>query len=106
MVVVGIQNLNDGFRQVFLLHRLLVFALVKVRQIKGLKGLRVPDPQGVHHVVAISDDGDIIGNRQHRLVSLLDKMVSLSVPLGFHVAAEFYLRSVFRTADLKGISIL
>ena len=106
MVIVGIQHLHDGLCQVFLLHCLLVIALIEFLQIKGIHWLGVPDPQGIDHIIAVAHDGDVVGDCQNRLVALLDKMVPVAVPLGIHIAAEFYLCGVFGAADLKGIAVL
>ena len=106
VVVVGIKNLHDISRQVLLLHRLLVVALVKGIQFEALHGLRVPDTQGVHDAVSISDDGHIVRDGLHGLISLLlEAVASVLVHIYVHIAAEFHFLGIFRAAQLKGIAV-
>ena len=106
MVVVGVQNLYQQLRQVFFLHSLLVISLIEGVQTEGVHSLRVPDTQGIYHVVAIAYDGHIAGNRAHALVALLYEMVlALLVYLHVHIAAELDDLGQLRTAQLEGIAL-
>ena len=106
MIVVGVEDLHDGLGQVLLLHRLLIVAPVKGVQLEGGDGLRIPDAQGVDHIVAVADDRQVIGNRPDRLIALLDKIVSSVPVLCTDIAAEFHLHGILGAADLKGIAVL
>ena len=106
VVVVGVKDLHNGFGQVLLLHCLLVVSPVKGIQIKGVDGFCVPDTQGIHHIVAVSDDRQVIGHRADRLVSVLYEMVHSALVLNAHIAAEFNLGRILRPADLKGVAVL
>ena len=106
--VVGIKNLHDGPGQVLLLYRFVVIALVKGIQLEIVDGFRVPDPQGIHYVVAVAHHRQVIGNGPHRLISLLDKVVSSGVLIVIYpdVAAELDLLGVLRPFQFKGIAVL
>ena len=106
VVVVGVKDLHNGFGQVLLLHCLLVVSPVKGIQIKGVDGFCVPDTQGIHHIVAVSDDRQVIGHRADRLVSVLYEMVHSALVLNAHITSEFNLGSILRPADLKGVAVL
>lgn len=104
VVVVGIEHLHDISRQVLLLHGLLIIALVKGIQLETHHRLRVPDPQGVHDMVAIAHDGQIKGNGIDGLVTLLGEMLSaVLVPGNGHITSELYLFFIFGSAQFKGL---
>ena len=106
MVVVRIQNLDNGFRQVFLLHCLLVVSLVEGIQTEGIDCLRIPDSQRIHHIVAVADDRHVVGDGADGLISLLNEMLSAVLPDSSHVTAEFYLRRILCAAYLERIAVL
>ena len=106
MVIVGVQNLHDISRQIFLLHRLLIIPLVKGIQLEAFHGFRIPDAQGVHDAISISDNRHIIGNRLYGLIPLLLKAVTaVFIHIHVYIAAELHFLGIFRAAQLKGISI-
>ena len=106
MVVVGVQYLHDISGQVLLLHSLLVISLVKGIQLEAHHRLRVPDPQGVHNMVAIAHDRQVKGNGIHGLVTRLRKMISAVLVPGYsHIAADFNLFLIFGPAQFEGIAI-
>ena len=106
MIVVGIQHIHQISGQILLLHCLAVVSLVKGIQLKSSQRLRIPDPQGVHDAVAVSYDGQIIGNSPHRLIAFLHEAAS-AVLIASHgnMAAELDDLGIFRSAQLKGISL-
>ena len=106
MVIVRIEHFHNRFGQILLLHCLLVISPVKGIQIEGVNRLRIPDPQGIDHVVSIADHRQIIGHSSHRLVSFLDKTIHAVPVFNAHITAEFYLYGILRAADLKGIAVL
>ena len=106
MVVIGIKHLYDGLCQVLLLHCLLIIAPVKGIQVKGIDRLCIPDTQGIYHVIAIADHRQVVGHGTDALITVLYKMVCAVSVFNTHIAAEFYLHSILRAADLKWIAIL
>ena len=106
MVVIGIEHITDISCQILLLHRLLVLALVKAVQTKGVHRPGLPDPQGVHHIVAVTYNRKIIGYSQNRLIALLDEFLFSILPYSGHSASEFYFLGIFRVAHLKWVAVL
>ena len=106
MVVVGIEDLTDGTGKILLLHSFLVVSLVKRIQVKGINGLGIPDTKGIHDTVAVSHDGNVIGNRLSGLIILLHIAVTSALILAdSYMPAKFYLGGIFRTLHLKWIAI-
>ena len=107
MVIVGIKHLHDIFGQVSLFHSLLIITLVKGIQREAFHRLCIPDSQGIHNAVAITHDGQIIGNGTNGLVVLLEKNISaILVNTDIYMTAEFYFLRIFGAAQLEGIAIL
>ena len=106
MIVIGIEHLNNGLCQVFLLHCLLVITPVKGVQIKGIDGLCIPDAQGIYHVISVADHRQVIGHCANGLVALLNKVVDSIPVFNANITTEFNLYCIFRPADLKWIPIL
>ena len=106
VIVIGVKDLHNGLGQVLLLHGLLIVSSVKGIQIKGVDGFCVPDTQGIHHIIAVSDDRQVVGHRADRLVSVLYEMVNSALVLNAHIAPELNLGGILRPADFKGISVL
>ncbi len=107
MIIIRIQNLYNVAGQVFLFHRLLVIAAVEGIKLEIIDSLRIPHTQGVHQVVAVADNRDIVRNCLYRLISILDKLVSAGLFVIFYadITAEFNDLCVFRTAQLKRIAV-
>ena len=106
MVVVGVKDLHDVSGQVLLLHGLLIISLVEGIQVEALHGLRIPDAQGVDDAVAVSDDGHVVGDGLHGLISFLTEYrAAVFIHIGAHPAAELHLFGVFRAAEFEGIAV-
>jgi hypothetical protein len=107
VVIVGVQNLYDVLSQVLLLNGLLVVALIEVLQAKGVDRLSIPDTQGVYYVVAVTDDRQIVGNSQYRLVVLLNVLITaLVIDDVLDVTTELYFVGVLITTHLERIAML
>ena len=108
VIIIRVKHLYNILCQVLLLHRLLIISLIKGIQMELIDRLRIPDTKGVHHIVAIAYHRHIVRYCQHRLIALLNKIISLLLLVIFHtdITAEFYFRRIFRTADLKRIAVL
>ena len=106
MIVVRIEHLHDISRQILLLHRFLVIALVEGIQLEAVHRLRIPDTQGIHDAVTIAYHRHIVRNRCHGLIPFLPEMVSaVLVHIDVDVTAEAYLLRVFGSSQFKGIAV-
>ena len=106
VVVIGVKDLHNGLGQVLLLHSLLVISPVKGIQVEGVNGFRIPDAKGIYHIVAVSDNRQVIGHCADRLVSVLYKMVYAALVFYTHITAEFDLSGILRPADFKWVAVL
>ena len=106
MVVVRIKDFRQGVRQIFLLHRLVIVALVEGIEGKIIDRLGIPDPEGIDHIVAVSHDRKVIGNRAYSLAALLMVIISAGrlIIIHGHIAAEFDLLGVFRPLQFERIA--
>ena len=106
MIVIGIENLHDGFCQILLFHCLLIIAPVKGIQLEGSDGLRIPDAQGIDHIVSVTDHRQVIGDCPDGLIPLLDEIVPSIPALSTDISAEFDLHGILGAADFKGVAVL
>ena len=107
MIVIGIQYFHEKLCEVLLLDSLLIIALVKGIETEGIHSLRIPDTQGIYHIISITYYRQIAGYRAHALVTLLNEMIlSLFIYFDVHISAELYDLRVLRTAKLKGVAVL
>ena len=107
MVVVGVKNLNDVLSQVLLLNRLQILTSVEGVQVEGVDRLRIPDAQGIYHIVSVTHDRHVIRNRTDGLIALLAEVLSAVITdLHGNVTAEFYFTRVLGAADLKRVAVL
>ncbi len=107
MVIVWIKHVNNVFRQILLLYRLKIIAFIKGCQVKFLNRLCIPDSQYIDHIIAVTDNRNIVWYGIDCLISVMDKTVSLTfrIPLNPDITAEFNRLSIFRTLNLKWISV-
>ncbi len=107
MVIIWVENLYQKLSQVLLLYSFLVLSLVKRIQMERIHGLRIPDTQGVDHIVAIAHNRQITGNRTDALIPFLHKVISsLFIRFNIYITTKLYNLCVLRTAKFKGIAIL
>ena len=106
MVVVRIEHLYNITRQILLLHRLLVIALIKGIKLEAFNGLCIPNTQGIYNAVAVADDRQVVRNRLYGLIALLKEMVSaFLIRAHIDITAKFYFLRIFRTAQFKRIAV-
>ena len=106
MVVIRVEHLGDGSREVLLFHGSLIVAAVKRIQAEARNGLRIPDAKRVHNVIAVAHNREIVGNRTDRLVVLLVEAGLAVLHAGRDIAAELDLAGILVTLNLKGIAVL
>ena len=107
MIVVRIENLDKIACQIFFLDCLIIFPFVKGIQTKDFLWLCIPNHQGVDHIVVVADDRHIIRNCDHRRISLVDKVqVAVLALLGSDIASKTDFMCIFRSLDLKRITVL
>ena len=106
MVVIRVENLGNGSREVLLLDRSLVVAAVKGVEAEACNRLCVPDAERVHDVVAVADNREIVGHRANRLVVLLAEMRVAVLHAGRDIAAELDLAGILVALNLKRIAVL
>ncbi len=106
MVVIGIKHFHQVTGQVLLLYRFVIFAFVKMVQFKRIDGFRVPDPQAVDYIVAVTYYREIHRHCQHGLISLLDEMILAVFILDSYITAELNGLCILRAAKLKRITVL
>ena len=106
IVVIRIQDTGQCAGQVFLLDRFLIVTLVERIQLEVLDGFRIPDTQGVHNAVAVSDDRQIIRHGTDGTVVDLAEMIpaGLFIIIHFNIAAEADLLGIFRALQLERIA--
>ena len=107
VVILGIKNITDRPGQSFLLHGLLVVALVEGLQREVDDGLGVPDPQSIYEAVAIADDGHVIGHSlDGPVIGLLEHGAAARAGIGYHAAIEMDVLGILGPAQLQGIAVL
>ena len=107
MIVVRIQNLHNILGKILLLYRLVIVASVKRIQLEVHDRLRIPDAQGIYHVVIVSHDRIVVRYSQYRLIILLNEMgPAFFVVLYPNISAKADFLCVFGPAKFKGIAIL
>ena len=106
MIVVGIKNLNNIPCKIFLLHCLLIIALIEGIKLEAFYSLRIPDTQCIHNSVAISHNGKVVGNSLYALISFLNEIASpVFVDTDIHITAEFHHLGILRSSKLKRIAV-
>ena len=107
MVVIGVEYFHDVSRKVLLLHRLAVVSLVERIQLEDLYRLSIPDTQGIYNAISVADDREVKGNCPDRLIILLLKAAaSKFITVHGDMSAKLDNLPIFRSAKLKGISVL
>ena len=106
MVVVRVEHLGDGSREVLLFHGSLIVTAVKGIQTEARNCLRIPDAKRIHNVIAVAHNREVIGNRADRLVILLVEAGLAVLHAGRDIAAELDLAGMLVALNLKGIAVL
>ena len=108
VVIVRIEDIHDQLRQVLLLHCFVIVTSVKLIQLEVCDRLGVPYAQCVYHMVAVSDDRHIIGDRKDRLIIFLDEDIfsRLRVFLKTDISAEAHFLRVLFPAQLERVAFL
>ena len=106
MVVIRVEDLGDGSREILLFHGSLIIAAVKGVEAEARNRLRVPDAERVHDMVAVADNREIVGHRANRLVVLLAEMRVAVLHAGRDIAAELDLAGILVALNLKRIAVL
>ena len=106
MVVVRVEDLGDGSREVLLFHGSLIVTAVKGIQAEARNCLRVPDAKRIYNVIAVAHDREVVGNRADRLVILLVEARLAVLHAGRDIAAELDLTGMLVALNLEGIAVL
>ena len=106
MIVIGIEDINDQFCQIFLFNCFMIISSVKLIQLEVCNGLRVPHTQGIYHMVAVSYDRHIVGNSQNGFIVLLNEFVLSCYRILFKtdISAEADFLRILFSAELKGVA--
>ena len=106
MIVVRIKNVNDQFRKIFLLYRLMVISSVKFIKLKICDRFCIPHTQCVYDMISISYDRHIIRNRQNRLIIFLHKFCFSRLRVIFKpdIPSEADFFCIFFSSDLERIT--
>ena len=76
-------------------------------QIKCCDRFRIPDTQSIYHIVAVTDDGEIVGDGTNSLIIFLFVMrAALFIVFNVCITTETNFFCIFFTADFKRIAIL
>ena len=104
-VVVRIQHLREVLGKHLLLDRLDVRALVEVREVEVVNGLRAPEAQRVDRLV-VADDREVVWNALHRLGGDPVPLLPAVVAPALDVSAEMDVLRVLGARHLPRVAVL
>ena len=105
MIVIRIKYFYDIFCQIILLNSLLVITLVKRIKAEAVHWLCIPDSECIDNAIAISYNWHVIWNRLYALVIFLIPDCSAIFFTAGYISTELDDLGIFRTSQLKWISI-
>ena len=107
MIVIWIQYLDNVLCEIFLFNRFMILAAVKFIQFELCNCLRIPDAEGIYHMISITYNRHIIWNCQYRFVIFLNIIIPLFLFVVFHTngSAKADFLGILITAQFKWIAI-
>ncbi|OQA24790.1 MAG: hypothetical protein BWY59_02034 [Verrucomicrobia bacterium ADurb.Bin345] len=104
-VIVRVQDLRDVFGQHLSLVRADIIAVVEKFQVELFRRLGLPEAEVVHGVVAVTRDGNVVGNADDHLAVHPLREEAAVVILVHDPAAETDFELVFGALDFPGVAM-
>ena len=107
VVIVRVENFYDISCQVFLFYGFLIITFIERIQLEVVDCFCIPYTQCIYYIVIVTNDRNIKRDCTYRLITFLDKFVAFCCFIVFYtdIAAEFYFFCIFRTTQLKWITV-
>ena len=107
VVIVRVENFYDISCQIFLFYGFLIITFIERIQLEVVDCFCIPYTQCIYYIVIVTNDRNIKRDRTYRLISFLDKFVAFCCFIVFYtdIAAKFYFFCIFRTTQLKWITV-
>ena len=105
VVVFGVEDVGDGFRQFLFLRRLHIVAVVEVAQVNALRGAGAPKAQTVDGGGVIAHQRHVVGNSLDRVVADVTEHRAAVLVAHFNVTVEVHLAGVLHYGHFPHVAV-
>ena len=105
VVVFGVEDVGDGFRQFLFLRRLHIVAVVEVAQVNALRGAGAPQAQTVDGGGVIAHQRHVVGNSLDRVVADVTEHRAAVLVAHFDVTVEVHFAGILHYGHFPHVAV-
>ena len=106
VIILRVKHLGDGLRQLRFFRSACVLAPGEQAHIQLLRGARAPQAQRQGHVRIVTGDGNVVGYRDHCMVTGMADVQLAAGPVLLDLPAEVHLHLVVQVGHFPHVAVV